>query len=118
MQVGPLSSLSPRCPAHETGSDCIRELGQAAVTRFQKEEREQCAALGCACQKCSEGPTELLVAQQAERRVGGDPCGSMGNGAEARVLGVLKAIHAFHSKHNNCGELMETEARKACPVET
>ena len=26
----------------------------------------------------------------------GDPCGIMGNGAEARVLGVLKAILAFH----------------------
>ena len=96
MLVGPLSSLSPSYPAHETGSDSLRELGQAAVTRFQKEEREQCAALGCACQKCSEGPTELLVAQQAERRVGGDPCGSMGKGVEARALRVLKAILAFH----------------------
>ena len=64
--------------------------------RFPKVEREQCDALGCACKKCSEGPTRLLVAQQAERRRGGDPCGSMGNGAEARVLGVLKAILAFH----------------------
>ena len=96
MQVGPLSSLSPHYPAHETGSDSLPELGQAAVTRFQKEEREQCAALGSACKKCSEGPTRLLVAQQAERRRGGDPCGSIGNGAEARVLGDLKAILAFH----------------------
>ena len=96
MQVGPLSSLSPHYPAHETGSDCLRELRQAAVTRFQKEEREQCAALGCACKKCSEGSTRLLVAQQTEKRRGGDPFGSMGKGAEARVLGVLKAILAFH----------------------
>ena len=95
MQVGPLSSLSARYQAHETGSDCHRELGQAAVTRFPKEEREHCAALHCACQKSSDGPTRLLVAQQAERS-GGDPCGSLGKGAEARVLGVLKAILAFH----------------------
>ena len=96
MQVGPWSSLSSRYPAHETESDCLRELGQAAATRFPTEEREQCAALGSACKKCSEGPTRLLVAQQAERRRGRDPCGIMGNGAEARVLGVLKAILAFH----------------------
>ena len=64
--------------------------------RFPKEEREQCAALGFACKKCFEGPTLLLVAQQAERRRGGDPCGSMGNGAEDSVLGVLKAILEFH----------------------
>ena len=36
----------------------------------------------------------LLVAQQAERRRGGSPCDCMENGAEARVLGVLKAILA------------------------
>ena len=70
--------------------------GKLRHPRFPKEEREQCAALGSACKKCSEGPTRLLVSQQAERRRGGDPCGSMGNGAEARVLGVLKAILAFH----------------------
>ena len=96
MQVGPLSSLSPRYPAHETGSECFRELGQAEATRFPKEEREQCAALGSACKKCSEGPTRLLVVQQAERRRGGDSCAIMGNGAEARVIGVLKAILEFH----------------------
>ena len=70
--------------------------GKLRQPRFPEEEREQCAVLGCACKKCSEGPTRLLVSQQAERRLGGDPCGSMGNGAEARVLGVLKAILAFH----------------------
>ena len=70
--------------------------GKLQQPRFPKEEREQCAALGCACKKCSKGPSRLLVAQQAERRRGGDPCGSMGNGAEARVHGALKAIYAFH----------------------
>ena len=70
--------------------------GKLRQPRFAKEERQQCAALGSACKKCSDGPTRLLVAQQAERRRGRDPCGSMGNDAEARVLGVLKAILAFH----------------------
>ena len=68
--------------------------GKLRQSRFPKEERGQCAAVGSACKKCSEGPTRLPVAQQAERRRGGDPCGSMGNDAEARVLGVLKAILA------------------------
>ena len=68
--------------------------GKLQQPRFPKEDREQCAALGCACKKCFEGPTRLLVAQQAERRRGGSPCDCMENGAEARVLGVLKAILA------------------------
>ena len=45
--------------------------GKPRQPRFPKEERGQCAALGSSCKKCSEGPSRLLDAQQAERRRGG-----------------------------------------------
>ena len=63
--------------------------GKLQQPRFPKEEREQCAALGCACKKCSEGSTRLLFAHPVQRRGGEHPWGSMGNGAEASVLGNL-----------------------------
>ena len=69
--------------------------GKLRPPRFPKEEREQCAPWAVHARSVPKGLHGCLLLSRQRGDVTGDPCGSMGNGAEARVLGVLKAILAF-----------------------
>ena len=70
--------------------------GKLRQPRFPKEKRAVCRLGLCMQEVFRRAYTAALCsAGRDETWGGGVPCGSMGNGEEARVLGVLKAILAF-----------------------